>query len=102
ENRQIHFCMKPSDVRKADWWIIRFGGRGEDRAEADIVRAFALRYECLLNAVRGFSDHNFATCFASRDFYRVVILSNVDAFHWDLAGDLRMIIRDQWRGRSCC
>src|SRR5438132_7464205 len=89
--------MNPPDVREADRRIIRFCGRGEDRAEPDVVRAFALRCECLLKAVGGFSDHNLATCFASRDFDRVVILSDMHAFYQDAAGDFRVIVHDKWR-----
>src|SRR5438477_4230886 len=55
ENRQTHVRVNPFDICKADGRVVRFCGRGEDRAEADIVRAFMLRCERLVEAVRGFS-----------------------------------------------
>src|SRR3954451_3114217 len=29
-----------ADVRQADWCVVRLSGRGEERAEADVIRAF--------------------------------------------------------------
>ena len=92
--------MNPFDICKADGRVVRFCGRGEDRAEADIVRAFMLRCERLVEAVRGFSNQNNASGFAPRDFDRIVILSDMHAFYWDPAGDFRVIIHDERRGRS--
>src|SRR5437667_5742743 len=56
EDRGPDFCVDPPDVCEADRRIVRFCGRGEDWAESDVVRAFALRCQRLLQAVRGFSD----------------------------------------------
>ena len=43
ENRQTYLRVNPPDMRKPDRRIVRFCGRGEDRAKGDIVCAFALR-----------------------------------------------------------
>src|ERR1051326_1938980 len=42
EDGQTYLCMDAPDLRKPDRRIVRFCRRGEDRAEPDIVRAFAL------------------------------------------------------------
>src|SRR5439155_10798258 len=66
ENRQTYLRVNPPDMRKPDRRIVRFCGRGEDRAKGDIVCAFTLRCERLLEAVRRFSNQNAASCFAQR------------------------------------
>ena len=86
--------MNAPDVRKANRRIVGFCRGGENRPKAYVVRAVTLRRECLLKAVRGFSDHDCAICFASREFDRVIILPHMHAFHHDLAGYFSVIVHD--------
>src|SRR5229473_282023 len=52
ENRQTDFYMDLLNIRKTDGHVVRFCGRRENRTEADIVGAFALRCARLAKAVR--------------------------------------------------
>src|SRR6266542_2106137 len=55
ENRQPDFCMNLFNVRKTDRHVLRFCRRRENRTESNVVRAFALRCQRLLKAMRRFS-----------------------------------------------
>src|SRR5207253_10814540 len=98
ENRQAHFGMHASNIGEANGRVVRFCGRGEDWAESDIIRPFALCPARLLKTVRGFSDQNVAPRFASRELDRIVMLTDVHPFNGHPAGDFGVIIDNQWRG----
>src|ERR1700704_1685993 len=56
ENWQTHFRVNTLDIGKTDWPVVGLRRRGEDRAEADVICAFALRGDGLFEAVGRFTD----------------------------------------------
>ena len=86
--------MNTSDVFKTNRRVIRFCRSREDRAESDVVRAFAVRGVRLLQTVRGFSDQNGVIYFLSNDFDRIIILADMHSFDWRAPRDFSVIVRD--------
>src|SRR5207237_9232815 len=62
EDRHTYFCVDPPDACKTDRHVIRFCRSREDRAESDIICAFALRGLRLLDAMRRLSDQDVPSC----------------------------------------
>src|SRR5437870_1289199 len=56
KDRQRDSDMHAVDLVQTDWFIIGFGGRCKNRAEPDVIGAFALCCERLLKAVRRFAN----------------------------------------------
>src|SRR4029450_6902398 len=62
EDREIYVEMRLFDIFGSDRLIIGFRRRREDRAEADVIGAFTLRFSGLLEAVGRFSNEQRPSC----------------------------------------
>ena len=94
--------MHLADIGQTDRRIVWFGWSGKDRAEADVIGAFALSSTRLLKTVGRFADQNRPTDLCARDCDRIILLADVHAFHWDFARHLGVIVHDQRnRSRRC-
>ena len=82
--------------------IIGFSGRCKNRAEPDVIRAFALCCERLLKAVRRFSNQQISSRLFPGHSHRIIILANVHAFERNALGDQRVIVYDQWYLGATC
>jgi hypothetical protein len=95
ENRQANIDMCLLDLAQTNRLVIGFGWGGENRAEADVIGAVALRGPGLVKTVGGFADDDLAACLLSSDGDRVVILTHVNAFDRNLRCDFGMVVHDQ-------
>src|SRR5713101_2130574 len=73
KDRQRDSDMHAVDLVQTDWLIIGFGGGCKNRAETDVIGAFALRRECLLKAVRRFPNQQSASRLFPGHSNRIVI-----------------------------
>ncbi len=84
---------RPNAV-KADRDILRLRGRGEERTEANVIRAFRGRASCLINAVGRLADEA-----SPSDLSRLrdgqVVLAHVHTFSADVARDLRVVVNHE-------
>ena len=94
KNRDGDFVMDPFNPRQSDRLVIRFRRSGEDWAEADVICAFPLRRDRLLQTVCGFSDEHGPAGFFSCVRDRIVILPDVHAFNRNLRRDFSVIVDD--------
>jgi len=86
--------MDPLDTRLSDRLVIRLRWSGENRTEPDVIRAFAFRRNRLLQTVSRFSDENVAASFLACVRKRVVVLAEMNSFHWNLGRNFRVIVHD--------
>src|ERR1700730_3897920 len=102
KDRQRDRDMRAVDLLQTDYLIIWFGGRCKNRAEPDVIGAFALCCECLLKAVRRFSNQQSSSRLFAGHSNRIIILTNVYAFERNTLGDQRVIVYDQrYLGATC-
>src|SRR5438132_6865495 len=94
KNRDRDFVMDPLDTPLSDRLVIRLRWSGENRTEPDVIRAFAFRRNRLLQTVSRFSDENVAASFLACVRKRVVVLSEMNSFHWNLGRNFRVIVHD--------
>src|ERR1700730_19148535 len=94
KNRDSDFVMNSFDTRQSDRLVIRFRWSRENRTEPNVIRAFAIRCQRLLEAVRGFSDENMVARFLACVRNRILILPDVNAFNRNLGRDLSVIVND--------
>ena len=96
ENRELHELVHAADFFDADGGVVRFCGRGEERAEADVIRAFRLRRDGLRDAMGRFAE---PAIFASDDLARrgdgEIVLAEVHAFHREVARDCGAVVDDE-------
>ena len=102
KDRERYIDMHAFDVAQTYRFVIGLSRRCKDRTEPDVIRAFAPRGDGLLETVRRFSDNQRPPSFFADNCNRIVILTNVHAFHWNSCRDLGVVIHDQRRGRSRC
>src|ERR1700686_624603 len=94
KDRQRDSGMDAVDLLQTDWLIIGFGGGFKNRAESDVIGAFALRCERLLKAVRRFSNQQSSSRLFPGRRNRIIILANVHAFERNTLGDQCVIVYD--------
>jgi len=86
--------MDPFDTSQSDRLVIGFRWSRENRTEPNVIRAFALRRDRLFQTVSGFSDKNLAAGLLARVRERVVVLAEVNSFHWNFGRNFRVIVHD--------
>ena len=92
----LHQLMDAADFVEADRRVIGFRRRGEERAEADVIRAFRLRGDGLRDAVGRFADPAiFSPNDLARGRNREIVLAEVQPFERKIARDFGMVVDDQ-------
>src|SRR2546430_2003817 len=95
KNRDADFVMDPLNPRQSNRLVIWFCWSREDWTEADVIGAFSLRSDRLLQTVRGFSGEHGPAGFFSCVRDRIVILPDVHAFNRNFRRDFSVIVDDQ-------
>src|SRR5882757_2811379 len=67
EDRGAHILMNSPDIAQSDWFVIRFGWRGEDRTKSDVISALALRFVRLGQTVRRFTNNQISSGFLAHN-----------------------------------